>query len=73
VINNFLFSPKDISDFWKMFQKLDKAKTGLVPLITIFHKIEMERNLITDCLLELLEIDHDGEINFSDFLYMVTQ
>eukprot|EP00598_Pedospumella_elongata_P007760 CAMPEP_0184985514 /NCGR_PEP_ID=MMETSP1098-20130426/14154_1 /TAXON_ID=89044 /ORGANISM="Spumella elongata, Strain CCAP 955/1" /LENGTH=409 /DNA_ID=CAMNT_0027509603 /DNA_START=91 /DNA_END=1320 /DNA_ORIENTATION=+ len=71
VIKNFRFTPKDISDFWKIFQKLDKQKTGLVPLAAIFKKIEQERNLITDCLLELLEIEHDGEINFSDFVYMV--
>ena len=32
VIKNFRFTPKDISDFWKIFQKLDKAKTGLVAL-----------------------------------------
>ena len=32
VIKNFRFTPKDISDFWKIFQKLDKQKTGLVPL-----------------------------------------
>lgn len=32
VIKNFKFTPKDISDFWTIFQKLDAAKTGLVPL-----------------------------------------
>jgi len=72
VVKNFMFTPTDISDFWKIFSKMDKAKTGLVPLVDIFKRVEMERNLITDCLLELLEIEHDGEINFSDFLYMVS-
>eukprot|EP01031_Cornospumella_fuschlensis_P031398 gene31398-37952_t len=72
VIKNFHFNPKDISDFWKLFQKLDKDKTGLVALNVIFKSFEMERNLLTDCLLELLDIEHDGEINFSDFLLMVT-
>lgn len=38
--------------------RLDKAKTGLVGLNVIFKHIEMERNLLTDCLLELLEIEH---------------
>ena len=72
VIRNFKLTPKDISDFWKLFQKLDKEKTGLVPLNVIFKAFEMERNLFTDCLLELLEIEHDGEINFSDYLLMVS-
>lgn len=71
VIRNFHLTPKDISDFWKLFQKLDKEKTGLVSLTIIFKEFEMERNLFTDCLMELLEIEHDGEINFSDFLFMV--
>jgi len=71
-IKNFKLTPKDISDFWQRFQKLDKKKTGLVSLNHIFKSIEMERNLLTDCLLELLEIEHDGEINFSDFLVMIT-
>mmetsp|Transcript_23027 Transcript_23027/g.51627 ORF Transcript_23027/g.51627 Transcript_23027/m.51627 type:complete len:143 (+) Transcript_23027:229-657(+) len=73
VVKNFMFTPTDISDFWKIFSKMDKAKTGLVPLVDIFKRVEMERNLITDCLLELLEIEHDGEINLSDFLYMVSE
>lgn len=36
VIKNFRFSPKDLSDFWKIFQKLDKHKTGLVPLTVMY-------------------------------------
>jgi len=58
VVKNFMFTPTDISDFWKIFSKMDKVKTGLVPLVDIFKRVEMERNLITDCLLELLEIEH---------------
>eukprot|EP00981_Chlorochromonas_danica_P013960 scaffold7160_cov156-Ochromonas_danica.AAC.12 len=59
VVKNFFFTPKDISDFWKIFQRLDKEQSGLVPLSNIFKSFEMERNLFTDCLLELLEIEHD--------------
>eukprot|EP01039_Chlorochromonas_danica_P010615 gene10615-11763_t len=72
VVKNFFFTPKDISDFWKIFQRLDKEQSGLVPLSNIFKSFEMERNLFTDCLLELLEIEHEGEINFSDFLLVVS-
>lgn len=32
VIKNFQFTPQDLSDFYKIFQKLDKGKSGLVPL-----------------------------------------
>jgi len=71
VVKTFMITDQDLSHFWKIFQKLDKAKTGLVSLNYIFTKIEAERNLISDCLLEMLEIEHEGEINFSDFVYMV--
>lgn len=70
-IKTFKLTPKDMAGFWKKFQQLDKSKTGLISLATYFKTIECERNMITDCLLELLEIEHDGEINFSDFLTMI--
>jgi hypothetical protein len=75
-------------------RRLDKEKTGLVPLQRIYKRCEMQRTIYTDCLLELLEIEHgmyfwffvfefsviltnqctflEGEINFSDFLIMIT-
>ena len=57
-IKNFKLTPKEMSGFWKTFQKLDKAKSGLISLQAYFKSIECERNMITDCLLELLEIEH---------------
>jgi hypothetical protein len=38
--------------------RIDKEKSGLIPLAIIFKHFEMERNLIVDCLLELLKIEH---------------
>lgn len=38
--------------------RLDKQKTGLVSLIVIFKSFEWERCIFTDCLLELIEIEH---------------
>lgn len=82
LIKNFQLSPKDVSDYWKIFQKyfqipifyqdsskpcffrLDKQKTGLVPLNSIFKRMEMERTVYTDCLLELLEIEHGKNSSF---------
>ena len=57
-VKSFHLTPKDISDFWKIFQKLDKEKTGLVSLLAIFKSFKYERNLITDCLLELVDVEH---------------
>lgn len=57
-IKNFKLTPKDLAGFWKVFQKLDRTKSGLISLQDYFKSIECERNMITDCLLELLEIEH---------------
>lgn len=38
--------------------RLDKEKTGLVPLTAIFKLFTYERNVITDCLLELIDVEH---------------
>jgi len=32
VVKTFMITDQDLSHFWKIFQKLDKAKTGLVSL-----------------------------------------
>lgn len=40
------------------YLRLDNEKTGLVPLSAIFESFKYKRNLYTDCLLELLEIEH---------------
>ncbi len=71
LIKHFHISKSEVNSFWKLFCKLDKAKTGVVSLEVIFKSIEMQRNLITDGILEILDIQHEGEINFGEFLSMV--
>lgn len=71
VIKNFMLTKSDIAKFFKLFQKIDKGRTGIVPLDVVFKSISMQRSLVTDVLLEVLDIHHDGEINFSEFLTMV--
>jgi len=78
-IKNYFMTPKEISDFWKIFQKyfiifsfhllllhfcisflsrLDRGKTGFISLDLIYKRIEWKRSIITDCILELLDIEH---------------
>ena len=40
---------------------MDKGKTGFVKLDVIFKKIHMKRNIMTDCILELLSIEMSGK------------
>jgi Ca2+-binding EF-hand superfamily protein len=71
LLKHFHMSKNDVNKFWKLFQSLDKAKTGLINLEQMWKSIEMQRNIVTDGILEILEIQHDGEINFGDFISMV--
>lgn len=64
--------PKEIKWLYKCFKKFDKDKIGLVKLNEWFESMEEERTVFTDSLTELLDIEHDGRINFGDFLFMVT-
>jgi Ca2+-binding EF-hand superfamily protein len=70
-IKTFMLTPNEIAQFWKIFQKLDKSKIGLISIDAICKSIECKRSAVVDSLLELLEIEHEGELNFSDFLTMV--
>lgn len=72
-IKNFMLTPKEIAKFYKIFNKMDEKKTGFVRLDVIFKKAHYKRNLMTDCILELLDIEHDGELNFSEFTFMLCQ
>lgn len=38
--------------------RLDKGKTGFVKLDAIYKRIHWTRSLITDCILEILDIEH---------------
>ena len=53
-ISSYNMTPKEISKFYKMFQRMDKNKTGYVKIDLIMKKAEWQRNLMTDCILELL-------------------
>ena len=39
VMKTYLFTPADISSFFKIFQRLDKAKTGFVPLVSTIYSL----------------------------------
>ena len=63
-IKTFMFKPEEIVPFMKIFQKLDREKTGLVKLEDLFKFIEMQRNVYTDQLCELFGIDISGNAKF---------
>jgi hypothetical protein len=66
-IKTFKLTQKEISDLFKVFQKLDKEKLGVLKLEALFEACEEKRSSFTDAILDVLEIQHDGTINFSGF------
>jgi len=40
------------------FYRLDKGQTGFVKLDVIYKRIGFKRNIISDCITELLAIEH---------------
>ena len=46
-------------------------RSGLISLEILFRKLDDRRSVYTDALFELLEIQHDGRITFSEFLLFV--
>ena len=60
----FRLTQKEISDLFMVFLKLDKQRIGLVKLEDLFIYCELTRNNFTDSILDVLEIIHDGSINF---------
>jgi hypothetical protein len=72
-IKVYFYNVKEIGLFWKCFGTVDKDKSGIIRLEDLFHYCDMKRNVYTDTIFELLEIDiSDGEINFSDFFVFLS-
>ena len=46
-----MMKPKEVNKFWKLFKKLDKAKTGLVPYEDYLKTLEEDRNFFADSIL----------------------
>lgn len=69
-------TPYELSRFWRYFKRLDTDKTGFVHLDKLCKFMEYERNLVSDSVLDLLDIDYEhgmnknmkGKISFAEFL-----
>lgn len=71
-VEYFMLSQSDVNKFFKLFDKLDKAKTGLISLEIFWTAMEYKRNIFTDTIFDVLDIDiSDGEFNFCEFLVLI--
>jgi len=72
VVKSLHLKPRDISMFWAIFTKLDRAKTGYVKLDDFFTTVESKRTMFTDEIMDFFGVDFSrGEIHFNDFLILV--
>ncbi len=67
----FKLTQTDVSNFFKLFQKLDSEKLGLLNVEEFLSVCEEPKTELFEYLLEILEIQSDGTLNFTDFLTVV--
>lgn len=59
----YTYHSADVSKFYKIFTKLDKDKIGLISINNFFKFCEMERNIYTDGLCDVIGIDLQEGLN----------
>ena len=59
---------KHIRILWKRFQKHDKDKSGTIDIMEFYTMISEERTVFGDSIFELIDIDNNGTLDFSEFV-----
>lgn len=67
----FELNKKDVRHLWECFLRVDKMHTGMCNLDDLFKYLKYERNGFTDTFFDLLDIEQDGEVNFSEFMRFI--
>jgi Ca2+-binding EF-hand superfamily protein len=62
-------SKSDIAGFWKVFQKFDREREGVISMDVFFSDICQEkRNLFGDAIFELIDTEDTNTIEFGEFV-----
>ncbi|GMI41694.1 hypothetical protein TeGR_g4350 [Tetraparma gracilis] len=64
-----MLSKGDIKRFWKVFQKYDKEREGVISMDVFFSEICLEkRNLFGDAIFDLIDTEDTNTIEFGEFV-----
>ena len=59
---------KDLGKLWARFRKFDKDRSGAIDIDEFYNLINDKRSLFGDSIFELIDIDDNGTLDFSEFL-----
>ena len=68
IIHLLKLEKKHIRILWKRFQKHDKDKSGTIDIMEFYTMISEERTVFGDSIFELIDIDNNGTLDFSEFV-----
>lgn len=67
----FQLSDDDVESIWKVFLKIDVARSGYAETNVLFQYFDLDRNVLTDRLLELIETKSSTNITFGEFFTLI--
>jgi Ca2+-binding EF-hand superfamily protein len=63
---------KDIAKLWKAFKSYDKDKSGAIDIDEFYKMLGEKRSLFGDTIFELIDIDNNAQLDFSEFMTVVS-
>ena len=63
---------KDLGRLWKAFKAYDKDKSGSIDVDEFYKMVGEKRSLFGDSIFELIDIDNNAQLDFSEFMSVVS-
>eukprot|EP00924_Labyrinthula_sp_SR-Ha-C_P004414 maker-scaffold_89-snap-gene-0.9-mRNA-1 protein AED:0.16 eAED:0.16 QI:0/0/0/1/1/1/2/0/359 len=72
-MNRLQLTKPEISRVWKVFQKYDKDSSGSIDIKEFYLLIDEEKSVFGDAVFELVDVDHNGHLEFGEFVLCITK
>lgn len=63
---------KDLGKLWASFKRYDKDKSGNIDIDEFYKMLGERRSLFGDSIFELIDIDDNNQLDFSEFMTVVS-
>ena len=63
---------KDLGKLWASFKRYDKDKSGAIDVDEFYKMLGEKRSLFGDSIFELIDIDDNNQLDFSEFMTVVS-
>ena len=67
------FSPEEVQRLEKRFRKLDEDRSGSISVGEFVSIPELKENPLVKRIVEVFDSDHDGEVDFKEFVMGLAQ